>query len=104
MVIGLNDLNESVTISRSILGNLFFDTFFEELEPELSPCVNLDKQFELLHSNHIAKLKYTLVYHSNDASIGSCRLVNSSFTNHCAQLTNCNLWALYFDLPGIHKE
>ena len=34
----------------------------------------------------------------NDASIGSssCTLVNSSFTNHCTQLTNCNLWTLYF--------
>ena len=33
-------------------------------------------------------------------SIGSssCRLLNSSFTNPCTQLTNHNLWTLYFDI------
>lgn len=58
------------------------------------------KQFELLHSNYIAKLNCTLAYHSNDASIGSsdCTLVNSSFTSYCKQLTNHNLWTLYFDI------
>jgi hypothetical protein len=98
-VIDLNYPKEMVMFCRSILGNLCFDTFFEELEVELSPCANLDKQYELLHSNLIAKLNCTLVYLSNDASIGSssCTLVNSSFTNHCKQLTNHNLWTLYFD-------
>jgi hypothetical protein len=37
--------------SRSNLGNFCFDTFFEELEDELSYTVKSDKQFELLHSN-----------------------------------------------------
>ena len=85
--------------SRSILGNLCFDTFFEELEVELSPLTNSNKQYELLHSNQIVELNYTLVYYSNDASIGSshCILVNSSLTNHRTQLTNHNLWTLYFD-------
>ena len=77
-----------------------FDTFFEELEDELSHTANSNGQSKLLHSNQIAKLNYTLVYLSNDASIGSnsCTLVNSSFTNHCTQLTNHNLWTLYFDI------
>ena len=35
MVTNLNDPNETVMFSRSILGNLSFDTFFEELEAEL---------------------------------------------------------------------
>ena len=43
--------NETVMFSRSIIGNFSFDTFFEELEDELSHSVNLDKQSELLHSN-----------------------------------------------------
>jgi hypothetical protein len=30
----LNDPNETIMFSRSILGNLCFDTFFEELEAE----------------------------------------------------------------------
>ena len=86
--------------SRSILGNFSFDTFFEELEDELSHTTNLDKKSKLLHSNQIVELNCTLVDHSNDASIGSssCTLLNSSFANHYTQLTNHNLWTLYFDI------
>ena len=99
-VTGLNDPNETVMFSRSIIGNLCFDTFFEELEAKLSSGANTDKQSELLHSNQIGELTYTLVDHSNDASIdsSSCTLLDSSFTNPCTQLTNHNLWTLYFDV------
>ena len=95
-VIDLNESNKMVMFSRSNLGNLCFDTFFEELEDELSHTMNSDKQSELLHSNQIVELNCTLVDHSNDASIGSssCTLLNSSFTNPCTQLTNHNLWTL----------
>ena len=88
----LNDHNETVMFSISFLGNLCFDTFFEELEDELSHTVNSDKQSELLHSNQISELNYTLVDHHNDASLGSshCTLVNSSLTNPCTQLTSHN--------------
>ena len=81
----LNDPNEMVMFSRSILSNFSFDTFFEELEDELSHTANSDKKSKLLHSNQIGKLNFTLLDHSNDASLGSshCTLVNSSFTNHC---------------------
>ena len=98
-VTDLNDPNETVMFSISILGNFSFDTFFEELEVELYTA-NLDKQYELLHSNQIAKPNCTLVDLSNDASIGSssCTLVNSSFTNHGTTLTNHNLWTMYFDI------
>ena len=105
-VTDLNDPNEMVMFSRSILGNLFFDTFFEELEVELSPCANSDKKYELLHSNQLSKISCTLLYVSNDASIGSssCTLVNSSLTNHYIQLTNHNLWTLYFDVSKNTHE
>ena len=43
MVTDLNDPNETVMCSKSTLGNFYFDTFFEELEGELSHTVNLDK-------------------------------------------------------------
>ena len=43
MVIDLNDPNEMVMCSRSNLGNFCFDTFFEELEDELSHTTNSDK-------------------------------------------------------------
>jgi hypothetical protein len=99
-VTGLNDPNDMVMFSRYILDNLSFDTFFKELEDALSNTTNQDKQYELLHSNQIAKLNCTLVDHSNDASIGSSSftLLNSSFTNPCTQLTNHNLWTPYFDI------
>ena len=99
-VTDLNDPNKTVMFSRSILDNFSFDTLFEELEDELSHTANSDKQYELLHSNQIVELNCTLVDHSNDASIGSssCTLLNSTFTNPCTQLTNHNLWTLYFDI------
>ena len=67
-VTDLNYPNETVMISRSNLGNFCFDTSHTEVE--LSHTANSDKQYELLHSNQIAKLSCTLVDHSNDASIG----------------------------------
>ena len=103
MVTNLNDPNEMVMFSRSILGNLCFYTFFEELEAELSHTANSDKQSELLHSNQIAKLNCILVDLSNDASIGSSSctlLVNYNFTNHCTQHTNHNIWTMYFDISS----
>jgi hypothetical protein len=106
MVTNLNDPNKLVIFSRYILGNFFFETFFGELEAKISPLADSYKQFELLHSNHIVELNCILVYHSNDASIGSshCTLVNSNFTNHCTQLTNHNLWTLYFDTSrNMHR-
>jgi hypothetical protein len=106
MVSDLNDPNEMVMFSKSNLGNFCFDTFFEGLEGELSHTTNSDKQSELLHSNQIAELNCTLVDHSNDASIdySSCTLLNYSFTNPCTQLTNHNLWTLYFNVSRNTHE
>ena len=99
-ITNLNDPNETVMFSRSVVGNFSFDTLFEELEVELSHTTNSDKQSKFLHSNEIVEQNRTLVHFSNDESIGSssCILVNYSFTNHCTQLTNHNLWTLYFDI------
>ena len=98
-VTDLNDPNETVMCSKSTLGNFCFDIFFEELKDELSHTVNSDKQSELLHSNQIAELNCTLV----DSS--SCTLLDSTFTNPCTQLTNHNLWTLYFDVSrNTHGE
>ena len=56
-VTNLNDTNNTVMFSRSILGNFSFDTFFEELEVELYHTANSDKKYELLHSNQIVEPK-----------------------------------------------
>lgn len=42
-VTDINDPNKMVMCSKSTLGNFYFDTFFEELEGELSHTANLDK-------------------------------------------------------------
>ena len=70
------------------------------MEVEVSPLMDWYNQYELLHSNEITELNYTLVDCSNDASIDSshCTLVNFCFTNYCTQLTNHNIWTLYFDI------
>ena len=47
MVTGLNDTNELVMFSNSIPRNCCFDTIFRELESELYPLTNSDKQCEL---------------------------------------------------------
>ena len=49
-VTDLNDPNEPIMFSNSILAIFYFDTFFEELEAKLSPLKNLDKQSQLLHT------------------------------------------------------
>ena len=54
MVTDLNDPNELVMFSNSILGNFLFDTFFGELEVKVSPLANSEKQLELLHSTQIS--------------------------------------------------
>ena len=61
MVTDLNDPNEPVMFSNSILGNFCFDTFFDELEIELYPLVDSHKQSKLLHSTHIVEYNYTIV-------------------------------------------
>ena len=47
MVIDLNDPNETVMCSKSTLGYFCFDTFFEELEGELSHTANSNKHSKL---------------------------------------------------------
>ena len=47
-VTDLNDTNEPVVLSNSILGNLCFETFFGELEVETYQYTDTNEQFELL--------------------------------------------------------
>ena len=81
MVTDLNDTNEPIMFSKSILGNLCFKTFFGDLDVELSPITNSYTKFELLHCTHIAK--------------PHCTLVDISSTNSSVEPTNPNLWYLY---------
>ena len=60
-VTDLNNTNEPVMFSNSILGNFYFDTFFGELESKLSPLTNSYKKYELLHTTQIVEPHYTIV-------------------------------------------
>jgi hypothetical protein len=50
MVTNLNDLNNHVMFSNSFLDDFYFETFFGELNVELSPSANSYVQSKLLHS------------------------------------------------------
>lgn len=70
IVTDLNDLNESVMFSTSILGNFCFEIFFGELNVELSPNRNSYMQSKLLHSTQIVEPHNTLVdIRSTDGSV-----------------------------------
>jgi hypothetical protein len=98
-VTDLNDSNEPIMFLNSILIKFCFDTFFGELEAKLSPLVDSDKKYELLPMTQIAKNNCTIVDSSTCKEIDSsdCIAVVSSSTNFCVELTNPNIWTLYFD-------
>ena len=76
----LNDTNEPVMFSNSILGNFCFDTFFRELEAELSPLENSYKQSELLHTTQIVEPHYTIVDNCTKVDSNTCTDIVSSST------------------------
>ena len=85
--------------SNLILCNFFFDTLFGELEVELSPLADSNKQFELLHSTQIVEQNCTIVDSSICIEVDSSdsTTIVSSSTSFCEEVTNPNLWTLYFD-------
>ena len=97
MVTDLNDTNELVIFSNSILGNFYFDTFFGEFEAELSPLANLDKKSKLLHTTHIYEPHCTIVDNCTKVDSNACTYIVSSSTNFYLELTNPHIWTLYFD-------
>ena len=80
-VTDLNNMNEPIMFTNSILRTSSFDTFFGELEVKLSPLANLDKQFELLHTTHIVKPHCTIVDSCTKLDFNNCTDVFSSSTN-----------------------
>ena len=61
IVIDLNDPNEPVIFSNSILGNFYFETFFREFEAETSECMDSNEQSELLHTTQIVEPHCTIM-------------------------------------------
>jgi hypothetical protein len=86
MVTYLNNTNESIMFSNSILGNFCFDTSFGELEAKLSPLTNSDKQFELLHTTQIVEPHCTIVDTCTKEDFDKCTNIVSSSTNLSIEL------------------
>ena len=104
-ITNVNDPNKSVMFSNSILGNIFFDTFFGEMEGELSPLADLDKQSKILHLIRISKQKCTIVDSSTCIEVdpNDYATIVSSPTNFCVEITDPNIWNLYFN-GSMKKE
>ena len=81
VVTDLNNTNELVMFSNSILGNFSFGAFFGELEVELSPLENSNKQYELFHITHIFKPHCTIVDTCTKVDSKNCTYIVSSVTN-----------------------
>ena len=97
MVTGLYDTHESVMFSNSILGKFHFDTLFRELEVKLSPLVNSNKQYELLHTTWIVEPHCTIVYDCTKVDYSTCTNLVSSSTNFSLELIDPQIWTIYFD-------
>ena len=97
IVTDLNDPNKLVMFSNSILGNFCFDTFFGELEAEISPYANSNEQFELLHTTQIVKHHCNIVEACTKVDTNNCTNLVSSSSNFSLELTDPFIWTLYFD-------
>ena len=99
MVTDFNDPNELVMFSNSILGSFCFDTFFGEMEVELSPFANSNQKYELLHTTQIVEPLYNIVEDCTKVVTNNCTYLVSSSTNFSLELIDPNVWNLYFDGP-----
>jgi hypothetical protein len=98
-VTDLNDPNQPVMFSDLILGNFCFNTFFGELEVELSPLADSNKKSKRLHSTQIVEHNCTIVDASTSTEVdfSDCRDVISGLSNFCVELIDPDIWNLYFD-------
>ena len=97
MVTDLNDSNEPIMFSNSILGNFYFDTFFGELEAELSPFANSNEQYELLHTTQIVEPHCNIVEDCTKVVTNNCTDLVPNSSNFSLELTDPFIWTLYFD-------
>ena len=86
-IIDLNDANEPLMFSNSILGNFIFDTYFIELKTKLSSLTNSNKQSELLHTTQIVDPHYTILDDCTKVDSNSCKNLVSSSSNFLLELT-----------------
>ena len=96
-VTDLNDPNEPVMFSNSILGNFYFDRFFGELEAEISLYANSNEQSKLLHTTQIVECHCNIVKDCTKLVTNNCTELVSSSCIFSLELTDPFIWTLYFD-------
>ena len=67
------------------------------MEVELSPYANLNEQYELLHTTQIVEPHYNIVEDCINLDTNNCKELVSSSCNFSLELTDPNIWTLYFD-------
>ena len=97
MVIDLNDPNEPVMFSNSILGNFCFETFFRELEVETSTCADSNEQSELLQITQIDEPHCNILEDCKNVDTNNSSKIVPSPCEFALELTNPSIWTLYFD-------
>ena len=90
-VTDLNDPNEPIMFSNSMLGNFCFDTFFRDLEAEISPYANSNKQSELFHTTQIVELHCNIVENCTKVDTNNCKDLVSSSCNFSLELIDPNI-------------
>ena len=78
MVTNFNDPNEPAMFSNSILGSFYFDTFFGDLEAEISPYANSNEKFELLRTTQIVEPHCNIVKYCTKVDTNNCTNLLSS--------------------------
>ena len=96
-VTDLNDPNEPIMFSNSILGNFCFETFFGELEAEISPYADSNEQSKILHTTNIIEPNCNIVEDCTKLYTNNCKDLVSSPCNFSLELIDPNIWTLYFD-------
>lgn len=79
MVTDLNEANEAVLFHSSILGNYYFNTYYEVLLNEVSCKVESYKQYKTLHFTQISKTCFNIV----DSSNTNLDLDTNGFLSYC---------------------
>ena len=97
IVTDLNDPNESVMFSNSILGNFCFETFFGELEVETSTCAYSNEQSELLQITQTNEPHYTILEDYTNVDTNNSSEIVPIPCGFSLELTDPSIWTLYFD-------
>ena len=96
-VTNLNNANEPVMFNHSILGNFFFETFFDELEAETSTYVDSNEQSELLQITQTDEPHCTILEDCTNVDTNNSSEIVPIPYGFALELTDPSIWTLYFD-------